>query len=215
MGFFRNLTSDLSSDTPYAIPINTLEFGLKKTNFAPYTASIRIPEKEMYTIALNTGSQPAAVASCPLCTNSLAPVHQKAFQRLCKGWVVSHLLVHCLHVLEQLFYDNLQCRRVKLGIAVWISTYFLLTKSPPLSRRSQRNFPLLPYSCTGSLSTEPYSCWERRTLLLPLQRTSFLRDLYLRSRQWSSCSSPEVSCNRLWKECPVCLSGCPVMSCRF
>jgi len=63
---------------------------------------------ELYTTTHFSGLQPPAMAAFQLCTGSLAPFHGKAFQRPCKGWVVSQLLVRYLNVLEQspLFYDS-------------------------------------------------------------------------------------------------------------
>lgn len=109
---------------------------------------------ELYTTTHFTDSWSVAVASFSLCSDSLAPLHWKMFQRPGMGWVVSQLLIHCLNVLEQspLFCSNAECRRAKLGKAVWVLTCLLLTKSPPLSRRSQSNFPPVPCSCACSLS---------------------------------------------------------------
>lgn len=154
------------------------------------------------------GSQPPAVASFSLCTGSLAPFHQKVFQRPRKGWVVSQVLVHCMNVLEQspLFYNNPECRRVKLGNAVWVLICFLLTKSPPLSRRSQSNFPLLPWSCARSLSPnfianekEGHCCCLYREPLF-WETSTWEAGIKLLLQPWSEpeLSVKGVSCLSFW-----------------
>lgn len=169
---------------------------------------------ELYTTAHFTGLRPPAVASVPLCTASLAPLHRKVFQRPRDGWRVSQLLAHSLTLLEQspLSYDNPECRKVKLGNAVWVFTYFLLTESPPLSR-SQSNFLLLPCSCACSLALSLIA--DEKGHCCCLYRGSFLRDLYLSSRCNTLTSALEWAGIICESKCPACLSGCLVMSYSF
>ena len=178
---------------------------------------------ELYTAAHFTGLQPPVAASFPLCTDSLAPFHWKVFQRPHKGWVVSQLLVHCLNVLEQspLFYNNPECRRVKLGNAVWVLTYLLLTKSPPLSRRSQSNFPLLPCSCACSLTLsliadekEGHYC---RLYRWPLfwETSTWAASIKFLLQPWSELelSVKGVSCMSFWLPSDVILLLMQILKC--